>query len=374
MWKNFTLAALLSGVMGGGLASAQIQLAYVANVNSKYVEGFEVSPVNGSLLRLPSSPFDTGQTSNYSIAIDQVHRFVYVGNYGSTDTIAGFKIEPFNGALIPLSGTPFAATPYQARITADPLGRFVYAISDQPDKVTAYSIDAATGQLTHVQTLTGQQGTDFPTSVTVDPLGRYVYVTNFYSSNISAYSINPTTGELTDIDGSPFRSGVSEGLAINPSGSFAYVSASAGTYVYSIDPSSGALVPLENPGPGDIGALSVAVDRNGSFLYAAEEAGIGGFSIDPTGPKAGSLTPLTGSPFSPGKAVVHDTLDFVVLDFTGSFAYANYEGHGIAGFTISPDGALTLISSSPFSFSSGFSSMAIAQPRRILLPGRGSTP
>jgi probable HAF family extracellular repeat protein len=369
MCRTLILAALIAGGIACGLASAQEpELAFVSNRNSKNVEAYSIDPATGSLIALPASPFDTGQMGNVSIAVDQVSRFVYVANYGATNTIAGFSIQPFSGALVPLAGSPFAATPYLARITVDPLGRYLYSISPSISTVSAYRIDSATGKLTLVQALTLQPEAFFPGTVTVDPQGKFVYLTNIYSGNVSAYSIDSTSGKLTVIPGSPFAvAGTgAEGLAIDPLDRFAFVDAGAGTYVYSINPVSGALTLLDSPSAGAIVATVDAVNPNGKFLYAATGTGIEGSTIAGAGPTAGSLTPLAGSPFSPGGASGLGFPDFLVVDYTGSYAYATYENYGVLGFTINPGtGALTLNSSSPFSFSSGFNSIALARPQTL---------
>ncbi len=163
MCRTLILAALIAGGIACGLASAQEpELAFVSNRNSTNVEAYSIDPATGSLIALPASPFDTGQMGNVSIAVDQAGRFVYVANYGATNTIAGFSIQPFSGALVALAGSPFAATPYLARITVDPLGRYLYSISPSIGTVSAYRIDSATGKLTLVQALTLQPDAFFP--------------------------------------------------------------------------------------------------------------------------------------------------------------------------------------------------------------------
>jgi probable HAF family extracellular repeat protein len=369
MYRVIVLLTLLAGGIACEHALAQEnQFAYVANRDSENVQGYKIDPVTGALIALPASPFNTGQMGNVAITIDEVGRFVYVANYGATDTIAGFRIEPLSGKLVPLAGSPYPATPYLARITVDPSGKYAYSVSPSINTVTAYRIDPITGRLTLLQALTLQTAAFFPGTVTVDPLGKFVYLTNVYSNNVSAYAINPTNGELTLIPGSPFATGVgAEGLAIDPQDRFAFVDAGTGTYVYAIDPGTGALTLLDAPSATTVPATVNAVEPRGKFLYTASAMGLQGYDIMQgdggrfDGP--GSLTPI-GAPFSPGGGLGAANADSVVVDYTGSFAYAAYTSYGVVAFKIDPgNGALTLNSSSPFSFPSGFSSLALARPQ-----------
>ena len=53
---------------------------------------------------------------------------------------------------------------------------------------------------------------------------EFVYVANHYSDNVSAYAIDASTGALTEVKGSPFGTSYGPyGVAIDPSGKFAYV-------------------------------------------------------------------------------------------------------------------------------------------------------
>jgi 6-phosphogluconolactonase len=366
MLKKIILVALAGGAIACGQAFAQrAQFAYVVNQYSQYVEGYKVDPATGALIALPTSPYNTGLTDIFAMAADPVDGFLYVGNFGTSDSIAGFRIEPLSGELIPLAGSPFPAAPELARLAVAPSGRFLYATSPSNNIISVYRIDRTTGKLRLTQTVTEPSSAFFPGTIAVDPLGRFVYFANIYSGNVTGYSLNPTTGELTAIPGSPFNVAISgNGIAIDPLGCFAFVDAGAGVYVYAIDPVSGALSLLETPGSGAVEATVAAADPNGRFLYTGINGGIEGFSVTRGGPKAGSLTSLPGSPYSPGGASTDGYPQLLVIDDTGSYAYASYFSYGIVGFRIDhADGVLSLISSSPSYPSTGFSAIVLTRPR-----------
>ncbi len=177
--------------------------------------------------------------------------------------------------------------PHRARF-----GKFAYAANSGSDNVSIYSINDATGILTHVGTIvTGH----FPASVSIDPSGRFAYV-GFSSvilgdpGAVAAYTINAVTGLLTEVAGSPEVAGNGpSSFAIGPSGEFAYVTNfySTSVWVYSIYPtntSAGRLTPIDIV-PGDFSMYlprSITVDPSGKYAYVAVNAGVLAYSLDAT--------------------------------------------------------------------------------------------
>jgi 6-phosphogluconolactonase (cycloisomerase 2 family) len=92
-------------------------------------------------------------------------------------------------------------------------------------------------------------------------------------------------------------------VVIEPTGHYAYVSASTGSgvYGYSIDQASGALTALSgSPFPAGTNPLFINIDPSGKFAYTANNSsgGISGYAINP---QTGVLTAITGSPFPTGQ-------------------------------------------------------------------------
>jgi 6-phosphogluconolactonase len=192
------------------------------------------------------------------------------------------------------------------------LGRFVYVGTTgggglRPSSVAAYTLDGSTGFLTPAPGSSVTFGSQ-PLSISVDPAGKFLYVVTYRSSDVSAYAIDRATGALTALPGSPFSA---PGCClyqteIDPSGRFLYVAAQTDTggigsiYAFTIDATTGALTPV--PGsPYDIGGAIVAgrpltIDPAGQFLYInTANTGIQLFSIDGS---TGALKPVGNtSPF-----------------------------------------------------------------------------
>jgi DNA-binding beta-propeller fold protein YncE len=79
----------------------------------------------------------------------------------------------------------------------------------------------------------------FPRDVTVDPAGRHAYVPSAETGAVYHYTILPS-GLLEPAPVASFSTGGSpEGLAIHPSGAFAYAAGPGGRFVYAANASSG---------------------------------------------------------------------------------------------------------------------------------------
>lgn len=121
------------------------------------------------------------------------------------------------GALKPIAGSPFSIPPpsecnansYGAAIS--PTGQFLYVADNGCSAVTVFSINSMTG----VPTQTASSPFFFgagdcftgPNDDSLDAMGRFFYVANNGCGNISAFSADAATGDLTEVVGSPFAAG-----------------------------------------------------------------------------------------------------------------------------------------------------------------------
>jgi DNA-binding beta-propeller fold protein YncE len=230
-----------------------------------------------------------GGVSPDSIAVDPMGRFAYVTNYGCADSFLGnvsmYMINPTTGALTSI-GPPINSGDEGAdSVTVDPSGKFVYVGNsgggDTPGSVSAYSIDAATGNLGFSGRLWApcapppSPGSCSPWSLVVDPSGRFAYVANeggFTPTSISMYTINPSTGALT-ILGTIAAEGRAVSVTVDPTGKFAYVptqstppGSTGNVSMYTINAKTGALASIGTIAAGT-DPVSVAVDPAGKFAY-----------------------------------------------------------------------------------------------------------
>lgn len=205
-----------------------------------------------------------------------------------------------------------------------------------------------------------------PVALAFNPAGTFLFVANQGSSNISVYSVSGTT--LAEVAGSPFSTitpGVTNptqpvAVAISASGSYLYVANNftSTVSIFSIG-SSGALT-QSTFGPYNVGLnpSALGITPTGSFLYVANFAdnNVSAFAIcdkvtntcsNASSPD-GSLSPVTGSPFSAG---IGPTA--ISTDTTGTFLFiVNKSSNQISQFRIST-GTGVLAANVPAAVSAG---------------------
>jgi 6-phosphogluconolactonase (cycloisomerase 2 family) len=368
------------------------------------VTGFSINGVTGALAPLPGSPFAAG-TATSSVAADPSGRFLYAADGASGDllmltinsssgaltlsrtilgrpgpfsialatgtspvtytpkftyaansddnTISAYQTDPEGGTLTPITGSPFkvdgplASDPQAVSVAVDPTGKFEYAVefngNGSNGYLAAYKVSAVSGALAFTSGSPFTVGNQART-VTIDPSGRFVYVANPFSDNIMGFSINLTTGNLTALSLSPYGTGPGTNpwfVAVDPSGQFLFLAKEATNQIvsFSIDPVSGNLTGISTV-PTGASAVSVAVDPSGRFVYVAATL-IYAYTLSPSG----SLTAITGSPFTGGANPVS-----LAVDPSGKFLYtANRDSNDVSGFAIDQNtGALTTIPGAPF--------------------------
>jgi 6-phosphogluconolactonase (cycloisomerase 2 family) len=198
--------------------------------------------------------------------------------------IAGFSANAVTGALSPVPASPLSPNTQAASspglMAIDPSGKFLYAgyqfvvVNVGIDGgLVAYSIDAASGELTAVPGSPFSVG-GVPNSVAIDASGRYVIVSIFprlggaAGNCLAVLSIDPGTGALTPVRGSPFGPMHSCGfVAADPSGPHVYAGTAPETadtpatvFVLSIDQATGALDPIgETTIPDKLGVSFIAL-------------------------------------------------------------------------------------------------------------------
>lgn len=295
---------------GGGGGSNTGDYLYVGNGNNRFIAGFSVSS-SGSLSVLPNSPYNNGVAVICS-AVAPGNRFLYAGTSS---------------------------------------GIFIYAINGNG------SITVQNGGNIAAQDV-------IPTAMQVDSTGAYLLAagisTSFTTQAIGIYQINSSTGLLTAVTGSPLALYTGKAstptvltptaMLITPNNSYVYVSlASLGVQILTLGSggalSTGSAASLLPPyptssSPSDYGLGS---DPASKLIFVGEyNTGLRVLSIGSNG----SLTELSGSPYSVGTGPTG-----VVLDPTGSYVYvANKGSNNISGFSLTAaSGRLTPVSGSPFS-------------------------
>lgn len=234
--------------------------------------------------------------------------------------IWSYNVVLANGTLTQIT-QPVSTGGFPAGIALAPSLNALFVVNQASNTVSAYGLDS-TGTLTPASSpvTTGSR----PTAVAIDPAGQFLYVANQGSNDVSVFSVSGTT--LTPVKGSPFTT-IPPGSTA-PTGPTAILVSATGNFVYvanalSVTPSlaafsahSGVLTPLgTSPYTINIGTTpsGLGMVPSGAFLYVANQGSnsVSGFAIcdkvvttcqSPDHPD-GTLTPITGSPFSLGAGV-----------------------------------------------------------------------
>ncbi|MCS6885991.1 MAG: beta-propeller fold lactonase family protein [Acidobacteriota bacterium] len=327
------------------------------------VSGFEVLP-NGTLRRLPGSPFPTGglagRTPNLnSIAVSKKGRMLFVTN-NMDNTLSGFYIqsdgslrrfavvstggmsptgvvsnkrgtrvlvantgsdniavfEVANGQIRPVAGSPFAASNGPVGLVLNKPGTVLFCSNQFTSGVSSFSVDSS-GRVKLIGT--------FPTlglqqqGLALQRKGALLYVTGMASNTVSVLSVDLNTGQMKLVEGAPFYTDGDKPLdvAVEPGGRFVYVSNSnSGTITAYETVQGGGLRKLQGSPflATGVGPAGMVFDSSGSLLFVVN-GGFGG-SKDVSVYKrdsSGRLQPV-GSPISTGSIGIPSGITLVELD------------------------------------------------------------
>ena len=175
------------------------------------VTGYSIAPATGQLTVLGTSPFAATLAAPYAVTAYPTGMFVYVTDIGADPAVAAGTVNEYSydgtGALTFVQAKNVGIGPQS--IAIDPAGKFLYVTNTNDGTVSAFTINATTGNLTAIAGSPFTSGPaiatpDEPAAAAVDPSGQYLYVANSDTANVSAFTINATTGVLTAVAGSPF--------------------------------------------------------------------------------------------------------------------------------------------------------------------------
>jgi 6-phosphogluconolactonase (cycloisomerase 2 family) len=327
------------------------RFAYAANGGDNTISVCSIDSTTGALTAV-GTPVPAG-TSPYAIAARPDGQYVYVANEISNN-ISVYAVNATNGALTAIPGSPFAAGTDPQALAFDSSGAYLYVANNGSDNLSAYVVDASTGALTPQSTATYTTGRG-PSAVSVGNLssGQFVFVANNgASNNISVFAIAAGTGALTPVAGSPFAAGGNpHSLVLQPFSTFDYSSEflytanfdgnSSTISGFSVDTDTGALTALSGSPFSMTVSNYIGIDGTGSYLYVTTSAGLVGYSIDGNG----LLTALAGFPVASGSNAYS-----VTIDPSNQFLYVGNGGSAnISGYKLdTANGGLSAIPGSPF--------------------------
>lgn len=338
-------------------AAAAPQFAYVANNFDSDVSAFSITSSTGALTAVSGSPFGMPYQGVNSVAATPAVVVATTAAIIGNGTISVWTITSGTGGLTPATGSPYVISGGGASVTVNAAGTVAY-VPYNADAILAYSIDATTGALTAVTGSPFATGsTASPGVITINAAGTFAFVPNS-NATLSGFSVDPNTGALTPLAGSPFA--VTQANYLTISGTVAYAANSSGNTVsaYNINSTTGALTAVTgSPFATGSNPNCVAVNPAGTFLYVSNGSGsVSAYSINSS---TGGLTAVPGSPFTAGTSP-----SSVVVDKTGAFLYVTNAGNNTASaYSINAvTGVLTPIAGGPFATGTRPTSITISQP------------
>lgn len=309
-----------------------------------------------------------------------VGSYTYVGT--QSGVLVGYSVSS-TGALATLSGFPnqfataavnsLAVTPNNAVLYAGVTGIGVYGLA----------INSSTGATALINTNALVQDVA-PSALTVDPSGKFLLVAGLANgvAAVGEYAIN-SDGTLSEVGGSPisitFGAGIDTSnlavtnIVVAPNSNYVFVTLGQLGVAPLPFNTSGSLSPntqiIGPKAPNNIPNqdLGLAVNPTSSALFIGEtNVGVRVFTIGT------SFTEISGSPFAAGGQPRSLT-----FDGTGDYLYAaSATDNAISGYSVLASGSLTPLSGSPFSSVGGQPfALALDQSKKFLFSANlGGTP
>jgi 6-phosphogluconolactonase len=203
----------------------------------------------------------------HSIRIDNTNRFVFAPHLG-TDQVFQFLFDEKSGQLTantpPILQLKQSTGPRHLIVSAD--NRFVYVLNELTGTVTTLSLDANTGLLKELDSVSvlapdtklvpgmprgavgapgAPRNTDndiWAADLHLTPNSRFLYASERTTSTLGAFRVDGTSGKLTYLGSTPTEK-QPRGFAIDPTGRFVVVAGEKSDTLssYAIDAENGAL-------------------------------------------------------------------------------------------------------------------------------------
>jgi 6-phosphogluconolactonase (cycloisomerase 2 family) len=390
--NNYTVGGNVTGLTGSGLV-VQTNGANNVSVSAAGSYVFATLPSGTAytvtVLSQPSNPSQTCAVANGGGTITSANytlvaisctrsghaagRYAFVSDYGA-DTVSAFAIDAITGNLALVNSAPSDIQPYAIAVT--PNGAFVYTANVGAADISIYAVNATTGALTSAGTASTGVGSA-PDAIAVDPSGLFVLAADSAGATLVVLQINQTTGALTQVPGSPFATDVNpagnaSGVTVDPSGRYVFATnqfdppVGLAGYTFNSTPGSGDLTQFPTwQVPTGNGALWVTVDALDRFIYASNslDGTVSGWTIG----VGGALSAITGSPFGAGFTAGAQT-GVIAIDPSGRFLYVTDTANNqLDAFTVDQTtGALTPMAGSPFGIGNGAFGVAIDPSAQFL--------
>ncbi len=286
----------------------------------------------------------------------------YVGTYtrGDSKGVYSYRFDTKTGEIEKIGLAGEVVNP--SWVTPHPNGKFLYAVSElgndgkSQGKVTAFSIDPATGGLTMLNSVASGGGG--ACHIVVDKTGKSLMVANYGTGSAAAFGIQPD-GRLVEppsvvqhsgssVDKARQRGPHAHAVVLSADNRFLFVPDLGLDQImsYRLDPTKPLLTandpPFAKVAAGS-GPRHFAFQPKSTFAYGLNEmkSSVTAFQYDA---KRGALTELQTISTLPKDFTGEDNSAEIEVDAKGRYVYASNRGHdSITVFAIGKDGKLAVV-------------------------------
>ncbi len=317
------------------------------------VAAFTIDPISGALTVVAGSPYATTQSRPSDIAIDPSGKYLYTPNAGS-DNVSTDLINAGGSVTLDVSVAATGASPLSVAVVHDGTSLYIGSAGNGVQgAIEAYTLNAgvlspAAGTLAASTYPAGNVPRSIATAPASLPTKALLFAGNVNDGSIEDWLIDADS-TLTEAPGSPFvlRNGAGShspyALVVYPGNNFLYVTdTQAGTVsVYDYYAFGNQLAPIASYSTATLFGQSpqgLAIDPTGSFLYVSGGGYVTAFSVEAA---TGLLSPV--GVFQTTGTTSVSTPTSVRVDPSSQFAYvSNGDAGTISVFRIDFDtGALT---------------------------------
>ncbi len=281
--------------------------------------------------------------------------FAYVGAYttpalnGRGQGLSVFQIDPSGGAWQPVQTLKEAAD--TSFLAFDRRKRFLYAVHEGQEAVSAYAVDPTTGQLALLNTQ--PTGGSTPASLAVAPDGRFVIVANYFGGNVAVLPVGEKgelgpVSQLISLEGQPGPDKVEQSqshphdVVFDPTGQYVLVPDKGfdRVFIYNYANDTGRLTPADPPFvtvEAGAGPRHLAFHPNGRLAYLINELNstITAFSYTANPLALQELQEVCTLPIN-FKGT--NTCAEIAVSASGKFVYGSNRGHdSIMVYAVDPD-------------------------------------
>jgi 6-phosphogluconolactonase len=276
-------------------------------------------------------------------ALARGETFVYI-SVAAEKRIAVYQLGSATGKLTHQSDCQVADGEPGA-LTVDPDKRFLVAAIRSTGKLASFRVDAGTGKLAHINTVT--VGPD-PAHISTDRTGRYLLTAYYVDARVTVHAI----GKDGALSAKPIQSiptaDKAHAIVPDPSNRFAFVPHTGpnAIFQFAFDAKTGKLSPsrpVKIMTPKNTGPRHLVFHPSKPIAYVDNEQGSGitSYALDD---KSGTLRALQTLTTVPRDFKGTNACAEIKLHPAGRFAYVSNRGHdSLAAFGVAGDGKLSAL-------------------------------